>query len=367
MFPFCAFGLISIPFLLTLKPKTETLQEKLARIDWIGGLIFISSATLFLVAISWGGTQFAWGSVQTIVPLVLGTVGLIGTWAWERYGTPEPFLRHSLFKNASSCATYICGSIQGLVIFGQLYYIPFYFLSVRSFSPVDTGVALLPVAFTLIPGSIVTGILVTRLNNFRWPIWLGWVVLTIGCGLTLLFDINTSIATWAITLIVIGFGHGSILNAQNFASQAICNDGEEGAAAAMYGFMRHFGTALGVGIGGSVFQNVMTMKLTWVGLPTAIASNAEAFIPRLQAMANDDPVKISILDAYVFGFRGVYAFYLAISAVAFLISLLIKHHDLNKEIGTEQTLHDNRISRILDEKMKARVVGAATPESERSD
>ncbi|KAK7747496.1 hypothetical protein SLS53_001751 [Cytospora paraplurivora] len=352
MFPFCGFGLVAIPSLLTLKPKVETLADKLARVDWIGSLIFMGSATSFLIAISWGGTQFSWSSAATIAPLVIGAAGLFGTALWERYGAKEPFLRHDLFYSPSAVAAYICSAIQGLVLFGQLYYVPFYFMSVLAYSPIHTGLALLPVMVTLVPGSIITGFLITRLNGYRWPIWVGWVVTTVGCGLTTIWDVDTHIAVWVITLIILGFGHGATLNAQNFASQAICADGEEGAAAAMYGFMRHFGTAFGVGIGGTTFQNVMALKLGWEGLSTEIAKNAEVFVSQLTAMPAGAE-KTQILDCYVYGFKGVYRVYLGISGVAFFISLLIKHYDMNKELRTDHQLQDNNITKAVDKRLSS--------------
>lgn len=57
MFPICAFGLVAVPYLLTLKPKERTVQEKLSRIDWVGAALFAVCGTATLVAISWGGTQ----------------------------------------------------------------------------------------------------------------------------------------------------------------------------------------------------------------------------------------------------------------------------------------------------------------------
>lgn len=57
MFPFLAFGLVSVPYLLTLNPRKATINEKLARIDWVGSSIFTGSATSFLIAVSWGGSQ----------------------------------------------------------------------------------------------------------------------------------------------------------------------------------------------------------------------------------------------------------------------------------------------------------------------
>lgn len=214
MLPLCAFGLVTIPILLTIKPRVETMGQKLKRVDWIGSFIFMASATAFLIAISWGGSQFAWSSTQTIAPLVVGAAGLVGAAMWQRFVAKEPFMRHELFNSVSAVATYICSAAQGLVLFGQLYYIPFYFMSVLAYSPVKTGVAILPVMLTLVPASMITGLLITRFNSYRWPIWAGWVLCTIACGLTTMWDHNTHIAVWVISLIILGFGHGAILNAR---------------------------------------------------------------------------------------------------------------------------------------------------------
>ena len=350
MFPLCVFGLISIPLLLTLRPKTETLAAKLARIDWVGAALFMSSATAFLIGVSCGGTQFAWKSAHTLAPLIIGFVGLLLTSIWECFGTQEPIINCSLFRGISAFSTYVCGAIQGVILFGQLYYLPLYFLAIKAYTPINTGIALLPIACTLVPSSIVTGVLITRINKFRGSIWVGWLVLTVGCGLNMLFDQHTALGVWAISLVIVGLGHGAILNAQNFASQAICENGEEAAAAAMYGFMRHFGTALGVGLGGSTFQNVMALKLGREHIPKFIAFNAEAFIPKLHALSTSDPTRDLILDAYVFGFHGVTLAYLCMSGVAFLLSLTIRHYDMNKVIRTEQHLEDHALSRILENK-----------------
>lgn len=67
MFPICGFGLVAVPYLLTLKPKKRTAQEKLSRIDWVGGILFGISGTATLVAISWGGTQVLHGTHRAMI------------------------------------------------------------------------------------------------------------------------------------------------------------------------------------------------------------------------------------------------------------------------------------------------------------
>ena len=113
----------------------------------------------------------------------------------------------------------------------------------------------------------------------------------------------------------------------------------------MYSFLRMFGMTLGVGLGGSIFQNVMKQKLVQLNLPTSIARNAEAYIQVLRTMPQSSE-KDNILAAYVYGFRGVYTFYTAIAGAAFVVTLFIKHYSMDKELQTEHHLQENWISRM---------------------
>ncbi|KAI0545411.1 major facilitator superfamily transporter [Xylaria curta] len=342
MFPFLGFSLVAVPCLLTLKPKEATLSEKLMRIDWLGSLIFTGSATSFLIAVSWGGSQFEWNSIQTLVPLIVGFVGLLFTLVYERFWAKQAFLRHSLYHNASSIVGYICGSIQGMVLYGLLYYGPFYFLSIKGYSPLDTGVGMLPATLTVTIAGIICGRLVTRYNHYRWPIQVGWFVASIGAALFLVWPHNDSAAVWTMAYLVIGVGQGAILNAQNFATQAMCKQGDEAAAASMYAFVRQFGMALGVGIGGTAFQNVMAIKLRSLGLPVEIAKQAESYISVLHRL-QPGPYKNNVIDAYKFGFTGVFSFYFGISVVAFVISLtFIRNVDLTRHLESEHRLDGSR-------------------------
>ncbi|KAI8628044.1 major facilitator superfamily transporter [Xylariaceae sp. FL1651] len=342
MFPILALGLIAVPYLLTLKPRQTTLREKLVRIDWIGSLLFTSSATSFLIAVSWGGLQFEWNSVQTLAPLIIGFLGLLTTLVYENLVAKQPFLRHSLYHNTSSIAGYVVGCIQGLVMYGLLYYGPFFFLSVKQFSPLDTGVSMLPATLTVTMMGIICGRLVTRYNNYRWPVCIGWLVASIGAGLFIIWPYNNSAGVWVVTYLIIGTGQGAVLNAQNFASQAMCKKGDEAAAAAMYAFVRQFGMALGVGVGGTAFQNVMAIKLRQLGLPVDIAKQAESYISVLHTMP-DGEHKNKIFEAYNYGFTGLYSFYLGVSFFALVVSLLfVKNADLTRVHESEHKLEVSR-------------------------
>ncbi|KIW12222.1 hypothetical protein PV08_09498 [Exophiala spinifera] len=347
MFPFCAVGLTLVPLVVRLKPRSATLREMFTRVDWIGALLFIPSATGFLIAISWGGTQFPWSDAAVVVPLVVGFLGLVATVVYERFYAKEPFLRHSLFQSRSSFALYAGAFVQGLLLYGQLYYIPLFFESVRSYSPIRTGVSMLAVMLTLIPAALVTGRLISRTGTYRWAIWTGWALVGLGTGLTIVWDAGTSAPVWAVSLVVVGLGHGLLLNALNTAAQAVCMAGDEGAATAMYAFLRSFGMALGVGIGGSVFQNVMRIKLRRLHLPVDVASPQgaeETFVDVLghlmrPAVEMSPPRRADVLvSAYVYGLRGVFGFFCGLAGLALVVSAAIRHFNIDRHVVTDHTL-----------------------------
>jgi len=77
----------------------------------------------------------------------------------------------------------------------------------------------------------------------------------------------------------------------------------------------------------------MSSKLTAFGLPTQIAHDSEQFVFRLRAMA-EGVEKNAILESYMHGFNAVFIFVTAISASAFIASLVIRKFSMDKILLT---------------------------------
>jgi MFS family permease len=227
-------------------------------------------------------------------------------------------------------------------LFCSLYYIPFYFASVRFASPVQSGLDIFPVTVFLLPGSIIVSILTTRLGRFRWAVWLGWAITTISCGLLQLLDEDTATPVWATILAIYGIGNGMVLTSVNVAIQAISRVEDCGRAAAMYAFTRSLGMSIGVAVGGNVFQNVMSNRLRDSDLSEQIAYHAEAFVPEIRKLAPADPVRVQALDAYVQGFHGVFWVIMGTAVFGFLAGLFIKSHSMDKTLQSEYTIHRDK-------------------------
>ncbi|KAF2025132.1 putative efflux pump antibiotic resistance protein [Setomelanomma holmii] len=311
IFPFCAIGIAIVNVVVRLKAQRATLPERLLKTDWIGAFLFISSTCSFLIDITWGGTQYPWDRWWTIVPIVLGVVGIVATLCWERYGASQPFLRVWLFKDHAAMAAYACTVLQGLLMFSHLYYLPMYLQSVQGYGPTLSGVGLVPIIGGLIPTSIIVRSLMTKLGRYRWAIWSDLAM-------------------------------GLVLMSLNFALQALAKEHDGAYAAAMYTFMRTFRMSLGVAIGGVVVRNRLLVHLAAQSLDEHVAKKAEAFIVVLNSMP-DGPIVSAYRAAYTEAFRNLFKVLLAAIAVSTgIASALIKHASMDRALDSEHVLDEQR-------------------------
>jgi hypothetical protein len=113
--------------------------------------------------------------------------------------------------------------------------------AVKEYSQVIAGVASFPDTFSIAPSAIAIGILITRTGYYRWTIWLGWILLTLGMGLLCLLKSNTSIPSWVFLMSVSGLGLGILFPSLIFAIQASAKPGQLAMAVTMCSFFRSFG------------------------------------------------------------------------------------------------------------------------------
>jgi hypothetical protein len=121
-------------------------------------------------------------------------------------------------------------------------------MSIKGHSPTKSGVDLFPALVFLLPGSIIVSVLTTKLGKYRWAIWTGWCITTIGCALLTLLNEHSSVAVDASILAVFGVGSGMVLSGVNFGTQAISRIEDCAMTASMYGFFRSLGMPIGVAV-----------------------------------------------------------------------------------------------------------------------
>lgn len=339
--PFIGVGGIMIPLFLRLNVIPQSIAAKLKRVDWIGTVLFVGSMTSFLIPITWGGVMYSWASWRTLVPLLIGAAGLVVFCFYEKYLAPEPLLRLSVFSNRTANIAYLTTTLHGLILWCLLYYQPLYFEAVKGYKPVIAGVALFPATFTVAPLAVVTGFAITKTGRWRWSIWSGWVVTTLGLGLLVLLKVDTKIPQWIFIDLVSGVGLGILFPSLQFQLQAASTNKDMAFAVAMFVFFRSFGQALGVAIGGVIFQNEMANNLRSYPLffeqASELAKDAVALVEIIRHTSVENG-KLDLQTAYTDSLRTVYIFIAALAGVSLVASLFIKPYDLNVGLETDQGL-----------------------------
>ncbi|KAL6715950.1 hypothetical protein ACLMJK_006912 [Lecanora helva] len=338
-FPFVVIAMILVPITLRLNFKQTNLGSQLRRVDWIGSVLFIGSTTSFLIPVTWGGVSYAWDSWRTLVPLLVGVAGLVAFVLFEELVAKEPLIRMDIFKNRTNAASYFSLSLHGMILWSMLYYLPLYYEAVKGETAIVAGVSLFPQTFTVAPAAVVTGILIGRIGKYRWAIWIGWILTTLGVGLLCYLKVDTPTVSWIFLNLVSGLGMGMLFPAMTFPVQAATASKDVAFAVALYSFFRAFGQAIGVAIGGTIFQNEMKKKLLTYPLlapqATEYSKDASSLVQIIKAMAPGQ-ARTELIQGYTDSLQIVWAVMTGLAFLGFATSLLIQELDMNRALDTEQ-------------------------------
>lgn len=265
-----------------------------------------------------------------------------------------------IFKNRTAAVSYVSTVLHGMVLWSLLYYLPLYYEAVKSEPPILAGVSLFPETFTVAPASMIVGILITITGRYRWAIWSGWFLTTLGMGLLYLLDTDTRTVKWVFLNIIAGLGMGMLFPSMAFAIQASQHNRDLAFAVAMFSFFRAFGQAIGVAVGGTVFQNQMKAKL--LAYP-ALAGKAEEYSRDASSLVQiirgfgpkETGIKRQLQSAYADSLKIVWVTMCGLAGAAMVASFWTEGLDMNKPLETE---HGFRVEEKVDEEKPSEVTEA---------
>lgn len=337
-----------VPLFIRLRAIPGSIKEKLQRIDWFGNALFISATTSFLIPLTWGGVQYSWSSWHTLVPLILGAIGLIGFAFYEKFPS-HPIIRLDLIiGNYNMAYSLFAALINALIVYGSLYFLPLYYEGVHGYNPVVAGIALFPATFTVAPTAIISGIVITKTGDFKIITIIGWAATTIGMGIMILLDVDTSIVQWIFLTLCSGIGLGLLYTSLAFVNQSATSNNNTTFAVGMFIFARSLGQCLGVAVCGVIFQNQMFAHLLrypdLIDQASEYSKDASSLVLKIYLM-DEGPKKQHLREAYSNSLKIVWAAMCALSGVALVGSLFVKKVSLDREVNSEQMLrHGNEKS-----------------------
>ncbi|MFY1597775.1 MDR family MFS transporter [Micromonospora sp. WMMD737] len=309
-------------------------------IDWLGAALLVAGVSCLLLALSWGGNEYAWGSGVIIGLFVAGAVlGVL--FVLQEARVAEPILPLRLFRSATFALANSAGFVLGLVMFGSIIFIPLYLQIVRGASPTRSGLLMLPMMAGIIVTSVLTGRAMSRIGRYKWFPVSGAAVLLVGMLLFTRLEVDTSLWVAFGYMVVIGIGLGLCMQSLILAVQNSVSMRDLGAGTSSATFFRSLGGSFGVAILGAVLSSRLTSELA-DRLPGAIAvlppeqQAAVAASGGADVSVNDPatilalpaPVRAAVQAAFVESLHLVFLTTGLIAIVAVLVTLALPNEKL---------------------------------------
>jgi EmrB/QacA subfamily drug resistance transporter len=309
------------------------------KIDYLGGGLLAVAAVAVILFATFGGSEYAWGSVQIVGLAVIAVAATVGFLVTETKAA-EPILPLRVFRNRNFSVTMALTFLTGLAMFGAMTFLPLYQQTVQGASAVVSGLMLTPMMVGVTITSILSGQITTKTGRYKLFPVLGGAIMTVGMFLLTRLGVDTSRTTSGIYYVVLGLGMGFLMQMVSLIAQNSVHQRDIGVASSARMFFQQIGGSLGVSAFGAIFASRLTDSLrAAAGSGVHINASGGQLDPTVVDKLTG-AIRHDVFYAIAHAVQGVF-FWAAPSAVLiFVLALLIKEVPLRGRTpapGTEQT------------------------------
>jgi EmrB/QacA subfamily drug resistance transporter len=293
------------------------------QVDYLGGTLLAVAAIAVILFATFGGSEYAWGSVQ-IIGLAVITVAATAGFIYTQTRAAEPILPLHVFRNRNFSLTMALTFLTGLAMFGAMTFLPLYQQTVQGASAVVSGLMLTPMMVGVTVTSILSGQITTRTGRYKLFPVLGGAIMIVGLVLLTRLGADTSRLTSGLYYVVLGLGMGFLMQMVSLIAQNSVEPRDMGVASSARMFFQQIGGSLGVSAFGAIFASRLTASLrAAAGSGVHINASGGQLDPTVVSKL-PAAIKHDVFDAIAHAIQGVF-FWAAPSAVLiFILALLLK-------------------------------------------
>jgi MFS family permease len=249
----------------------ERRHAKLAKFDFFGAVLATGGMLLFVYAVV-TAPSVGWGSIRTIADFA-GALALLAAFVVNEHRVRNPLLPLSIFRIRGLAAANVTFLIALAGFISMFFLLTLYMQNVLAYSPLQAGVAYIPLCLGVIISAGVTSQLLARIGS-RPIITLGCLVAAGGLYDLSRIPVHGSYASNLLPgMLVMSIGLGAVFVAVTSAANASVPADKAGLAAALLNTAQQVGGALGLAIFSAVAASRTSQMLAAdVSTPAALTA-----------------------------------------------------------------------------------------------
>jgi len=319
---------------MKLPKRTEQTRP---RIDYVGMALISIATTGLVLASTWGGSQYDWGS-PTIVGLFAGAALAAAAFVWNESRAAEPVIPLHLFRDRNFVLTTTSGLLTGVAMFGVLGYLPTYLQMSAGVSATVAGLLMVPMMGALLTTSIISGVYVSRTGKYKWLPITGSLLIASALLLLSTMTVQTPVWVLCVYIAVLGTGLGTSMQLLVLIVQNSFPAREVGTATAANNYFRQVGASLGSAIVGNLFASRL-MSLLADKVPSSatgdvggdMSGGATSLTPE-RIMEMPEPLRQIVVEGYNEALIPIFLFMAPAGILAAILLSFIKEIPLRTTI-----------------------------------
>jgi DHA2 family methylenomycin A resistance protein-like MFS transporter len=254
---------------LTLAHASETPRHPARRFDLTGQVLAIASLAALTFAVVEGG-RLGWGH-WAISGSFIAAAGCGAWFVAVQARHPSPMLPLALFRIPAVNVSASIGLGLNFGYYGLMFAMSLFFQHVRNDTPLETGLAFLPMTAVVTVANLVSGMLTVRFG-YRVPMIAGQLLAAVGYLLLGLIGATSSELATSAPLLAVGVGVALAVPSINTVLLAHVDAASVGIASGVLNTARQIGGVLGVGVFGALVGSAGGDLVDGLHVAVALAS-----------------------------------------------------------------------------------------------
>ncbi|MFE1802225.1 MFS transporter [Streptomyces sp. NPDC059517] len=242
--------IVAIGLMIWLVPDSR--DPKPGRIDPVGVVLSVIGLVLLVYGIIKGGQLADFTDAKVLATIGAGLVVLVGFVVHEKR-SDHPSIDIDYFKNKVFSAAIAAIALVFFALMGVTFFSVFYTQSVRGYSPLQTGLLMLPLAVAQLIFAPRARLVVDRFGN-RATTTAGMLTIAAMLGAFAVLEADTPIWILEVVFFLMGAGMAHIMTPTSVVIMQALPREKAGSASALSNTFRQVGGALGIAVLGSVLS-----------------------------------------------------------------------------------------------------------------